>query len=396
MKTKILFVDEDPNVLHGLRRALHDMREEWEMTFCLGSKTAFENMEAEFFDVVVSGLSIPGMDDKAFLGKIREKYPETLRIVLSGQTNKESIAHLAGTAHQYLSKPCDPDMLISAIARSRSLKDVVQGHSIKRIISQIESLPSLPSLYFELMSELRSESASMKKIGEIISSDVGMTANVLKLVNSSYFGLPRHVASPTEAVILLGIETITSLVISAQTFSQFDPKKLGDFSIDNMVFHSLETGRFAKSLAVYEEFPLIQADHALIAGLLHDCGKLLLAANLPGEYRTILDMAANDRKSLVQAEQAVLNTTHAEIGGALLGIWGLPDGIIEAVALHHNPAKSPDNCLTPLTAVHVANAMWHDKNDLKDSLKDETLDRTYLAKIEMTDHLSSWQTICLN
>ncbi len=225
MKKQILFVDDEIDLLQGLRRMLRGMRNVWSMSFASSGEEALNLMADIDIDVIVSDLQMPGMDGIELLRTIREQHPNCIRIVLSGQSNIETVMHLVGIAHQYLSKPCDTELLKSTIKRSCTLREAVTNKSIMNIIANIDTVPSLPSVYTELIEELQSENSSMVKIGDIVSRDVGMTAKILKLVNSSYFGLPRHVSSPTDATILLGVETITSLVLSAHVFSQFDLKK---------------------------------------------------------------------------------------------------------------------------------------------------------------------------
>ncbi len=393
MKKQILFVDDEIDVLQGLRRMLRGMRNEWSMSFASSGEEALNLMADVAIDVIVSDLRMPGMDGIELLGKIREKHPDCVRIVLSGQSKMETVMHLLGIAHQYLSKPCDAELLKSTVNRSCTLREAVSNKSIVKIIAKIDTVPSLPSVYTELIAELQSENSSMKKVGDIVSRDVGMTAQILKLANSSYFGLPRHVSSPTDATILLGVETITSLVLSVHTFSQFDIKKTLGLSIDDVTFHSLEIGRLANKIAVKEKINKSGRDHALLGGLLHDCGKLVLAANMSDDYISTLEIMNSENIGFTEAENKVFGTTHAEVGGALLGIWGLPDPVVEAVTFHHTPELAIHNDFSPLMAVHVANCLFHKKNNRNKLNENSNINLDCLTQLKMKNRIPNWQAL---
>lgn len=389
MKKKILFVDDELNVLDGLRRMLRSMRDEWVMGFAASGPEALEILERAPFDVVVSDMRMPGMDGAKLLSEVMRRYPEIIRIVLSGHSDEETILRSVGPAHQYLSKPCDAEVLKTTVGRACALRDLLNDDTLKRLVSRLDSLPSLPSLYVELMEELRSGKASMARIGEIISKDIGMTAKVLQLVNSAFFGLPRHVSSPTEAVVLLGIDTVKALVLSVHVFSQFEPAQLHTFSISELQRHSLATAARARSLTEVENLEPMLRDHAFMAGLLHDAGKLILAANLPDPYSEVIQRASAEKLPLHEAEHRVLGVSHAEVGASLLGIWGIPDPIVEAVAFHHQPVACPHRSFSPLTAVHVANALEHRDSDRHEAGSE--LDLDYLNNLGLSERLDSWR-----
>ncbi len=391
MKKRILFVDDDPNVLQGLRRMLRTMRHEWSMEFAASGRDALEILEQVPFDVVVTDMRMPGMDGAALLTEVMKRYPQIVRIVLSGQSDEDTILRSVGPAHQYLSKPCDADRLKATVGRACALRDLLGDGSLKRLVSQMETLPSLPSTYVELMDVLRSGKASMVEVGEIISKDIGMSAKVLQLVNSAFFGLPRHVSSPTEAAVLLGIDTVKALVLSVHVFSQFDPEKLQSFSIPALQRHSLATAALAKAIAEAENLDPMFRDHAFMAGLLHDSGKLILAANLPDRYKAAFAQASEHQVPLHDAERPIFGATHAEVGATLLGLWGLPDAIVEAVAYHHSPAECVGNSFSPLTAVHVADALEHGRQEA--GLSASLLDDEYLDRIGVADRLPVWQNL---
>jgi len=316
-----------------------------------------------------------------------------VRIILSGQSDQKTILRSVGPAHQYLSKPCDAATLKTTVSRACSLRALLHNESVQRCISTLKSLPSLPSLYVKLMDELRSPSPSIAKVGDVISTDVGMTAKILQLVNSAFFGISQHVSSPTQAVNLLGLETIKALVLSAQVFSQFEADRLPPHLASHLWNHSMATGAYARVIARLEGSDAQTSDHAFMAGLLHDVGKLVLAVNLSDRYNKALELAERERLPLISAELKTMGVSHADVGGYLLGLWGLPDPIVEAVAFHHYPGECPAETFIPLTAVYAANILEHELHaDGTDVVS--VADPEYLAGLGLGNRSDAWRSAC--
>lgn len=392
MKVKILFVDDEPMVLQGLQRVLRPMRNEWETAFANSGPEALEKLSREPFDVIVSDMRMPGMDGGQLLTGVKKRYPHMVRIILSGQSDKSLVMKTVKPAHQYLAKPCDDATLKACLERARLVQGMLVEESLKGLISQIDTIPSLPALYLEILHELEKEDASIKVIGGIISRDIGMTAKILQLVNSAFFGFRRHISSPAEAAELLGLETIKVLVLSVEIFSQLDQNKLRGLSVESLWNHSMTTGVFAKTIAIQEKLGQALVEDAFMAGVLHDAGKLVLAANLPDKYQQVLTLAQNGW-AVYEAERQVLGVTHAEVGGYLLALWGLPQEIIEAISFHHEPSKQQTRELGCLTAVHVANLLAHNTWEETEECCGG-LDTAYLNDLQEQNRLAFWETVC--
>ncbi len=390
---RILFVDDEPNVLQGLQRMLRPLRNEWETAYAGNGQEALKLLAESSFDVVVSDMRMPGMDGAQLLNEVMKHHPQVVRIILSGHSDQQSILRSVGAAHQYLSKPCDADTLKNTVAQACGLRELLASKTLKELVAQMNSLPSLPSLYVEVMQELQSPDGSLQKVGQIIAKDVGMSAKILQLVNSAFFGLRRHVGSPSEAAIFLGVDTVRALVLSVNIFSQFDRAQLKNFSIESLWTHSSLTGALAKQIAKAEGAEPKTVDYAFMAGLLHDVGKLVLAVDLPDKYSQTLALAHAQKKPLSEVERETLGATHAEVGAYLLGLWGLPDPIVEAIAYHSCPSCCLDHKFSPLTAVHVANALEHETRPANDEVA-PVLDMEYLSELRLTHRLDVWRDIC--
>jgi len=373
---------------------LRSMRNEWDMHFAESGPKALEFMATMPVDVIVTDMMMPAMDGSQLLSEVAKRHPNTVRIVLSGHAEREAVLRLVGPAHQYLSKPCDADELRNAIGRAFALRELLGNERLKQLATRIKTLPSLPALHQQLTAELEKEEASLEKIGDIISRDIGMTTKMLQLVNSAFFGLPQTINSPNEAIMYLGVTTVRSLVLSLQVFSQFDQTIVTGFSLDALANHGWMTGVCARRIARLERKDNKMLDQCFLAGLLHDIGQLILAAGMPAEYADVLKIAREKNVPPSQVEQERFGATHSEVGAYLLGLWGLPNPIIEAVAMHHQPSLCLALEFSPLTPVHAADVFLHEKGG-DDSGLHGTLDVAYLTQLGLAEHLDEWRAACL-
>ena len=391
MKT-LLFVDDEKRVLQGLQRQLHGMRHEWDMHFSDNARSALEFMTEKPIDVIVTDMTMPQMDGAELLTEVSKRHPNAVRIILSGHADQEAVLKLVGPAHQYLSKPCNAEELRTAIGRAFALRELLANDELKRLVTRVKSLPTLPALYQQLTDELNNEHASMENIGEIISRDIGMTAKILQLVNSSFFGLSQPINSPSEAVMYLGLSTVRSLVLSLQVFSQLKNPPVKGLSLDSLASHCWETAVLARRVARVQANDAKLMEQSFLAGLLHDVGRIILASGLPEQYAKVWASAGQQGVALWQAEKAEFGATHADVGAYLLALWGLPNLVVEAVALQHCPSLCVAKEFTPLTAIHVANAFAHEKKGV--SSDSVAVDMNYLAKLGLAGRIPQWRTAC--
>ena len=383
--------------MKGLQRSLRKMRDEWEMTFTASSREALQILGSASFDVIVSDLRMPEMDGAQLLAEVKSNHPQVVRIILSGQVEQETTFKSVKLAHQCLSKPCDADILKHTLNRLFGLRNLLEDESIKRIVSQTETLPSLPAVYTAIISELQSPEPSVQKVGQIISTDLAMTAKILQVVNSAFFGLVRKINNPREAVMLLGTETIKALVLSVKIFSEFNQTKFAWFNFDGLFNHSMAVSMFAQTITKEEHLDQNLVNNSLMAGMFHDLGKLILVTNFPEPYQKVLKEAGKTRQNLWDLECEVFGTSHAEIGAYLMGLWGLEYPVIEAIAFHHRPAKSLSTSTGLLTAVHFSDAfdrLNNGGNDFSVESGLPQLDRRYMDDLGVAGRINDWQTVC--
>jgi len=344
---RILFVDDEPAVLEALRLRLRRHRKIWDMTFVTSATEALEEVGRRPFDVIVSDMIMPGMDGVQMLHRVRAEHPDIIRIMLTGSTEPEVANRALEVAHQLLSKPCDGDQLRHKIEHCVGLRDLVDHDGLRALVGRIKQLPSVPSVYARLSQALDDDRADSRTISHVLSEDPSMCAKVLQVVNSAFFRLQRRIADIESAVSYLGVDTVRCLTLTVGVFDDHAHLPPG-FDHDGLRAHSLRAATIARAIA---EPPIDRGD-AFVAAMLHDIGLLLMAASLPAEWRNVYGEGVPDE--LVATEVAAWGASHAAIGAYLLGAWGLPHEIVQAVAHHHDPGLG-DLSLSHIT--HAADAL---------------------------------------
>jgi HD-like signal output (HDOD) protein/CheY-like chemotaxis protein len=387
-KRRILFVDDEPNVLDAFRRLFLTMNKDWEMELVSNGKDALERMAKEPFDVLITDIRMSGMDGAELLQEANRRHPRIMRLVLSGFKDQESMLRCIGVTHQFLDKPCDAGLLQSRISGALALRDLLENETLQTLLSQVSSIPSMPAEYRQIMQELQSENASLDKVGKIIAKDIGMTAKVLQMVNSSFFGLRSRISSPEHAVRILGLETISSLVLMIGVFSQTNAKKCRGLDLSRLWNHSFSVGVLSKEIARAECNDRTMMEDSYTAGLLHAVGQLVMA-ELRKDYGEIVDAAQSQNVTLEAVEKEMIGATSSQIGAYLLALWGLPHAVVEAVGWQKHPSTCPNPEFSPLTTVHIADSL------LNPMAHESPLDTQYLEQMwpdgQLAAKIESWK-----
>ena len=365
-KKNILFVDDEPNILSGLKRMLRSMRKEMDFHFAESGQAALDLIDEKPIDVIVSDMRMPGMDGATLLTTIRKRNPEITRIMLTGQADEDSIMRTVEVVHQCLAKPLDPDALREILTRACALHERMSNDALRSLIGSLSGLPSIPAIYNELQDKLNDPECVIGDIAEIIEKDISMTAKILQLVNSAFFGLYKNIETPGRAVNLLGLDTIKALVLGIGVFSELKGPSSKVFSLSDLWDHSVTVAGFAKKIAQLENADKKIVDDAFIAGMIHDIGKLLLFSTMNEQTIEAAELARSEQTLFSMAEEKVFNADHTDVGGYLIGLWGLPGSVVEAIAFHHRLGEYPEPSFCPALAVHAADAIYY-------TLKSDTL-----------------------
>lgn len=366
---RILFVDDDPLALAALENMTRKHRRRWEMVFCATASEAIAQLHWGSFDAVVTdlGLGGRGVDGDTILSTARVKQPGAARIVLSGQTQIEAAYRALPLAHQWLSKPCESHILQNVIDRACGLGELLGDPTLRAIVGEVTTLPPVPRVYQSLVQCLSEPTSRASDVAAIIGQDVAICAKTMQLSNSSYFGPRQRISTVQAAVSYLGTDLIKSLVLTVEVFGTLGAAKhVSDAALEQMQSHALRSGQIARQLLSDRR----EREEACVAALLHDIGKLILTNRGPG--------VSDEHRA-----------RHPHVGAYLLGIWGLPYPIVEAVAHHHTPMTISHERLDVLDAVYIADALA-DEVDPGPSLwacHSEPLDEAYCAHLGVLDRV---------
>jgi HD-like signal output (HDOD) protein len=353
----ILFVDDEPLVLSGLRRAFVDLGKTWSVDSATSGEEALQKLAAGPCDVLVTDMRMPGMNGAELLAVVAQHHGHVVRIVLSGQADHTLLAQCVSTAHHYFAKPCEPGQLRETVLNLVGLGAKADNVSAVLMADRLPLLPSQPLVYRLLVAAINQPGTDLDTFAGLVEADQGLTAKVIRLSNSAYFGFGHTVNSVSEAVSLLGVELLKALVLSAQLFDFcHDPGRAG-ISLDRLWARAQALGAAARAIAKEERLPRELQEAAFTAGLLHNCGLLVLAANLPGPLSTAIDWARKLRQPLDACERLTYRTTYPEVSAYVLGLWELPPAIVEAVAFHDvGPALDSSELSLP-ALLHVAHIL---------------------------------------
>lgn len=350
---RVLFVDDEPMILDGLRNVLRKQRSRWDMVFVESGEAALAAFEQAPFDVVVTDMRMPGMDGAALLQKVRERYPQTARVILSGQASNDDMMRAMGAMQQFLAKPCDAADISAVVERLCRVQTLMTNEKLRSVVGGLQCLPSFPGSFAELTSAVERPDVSLNDVNAIVRRDAGLSAKVLQLANSAYCGRTTATTSVQSAVRRVGLDALRALALSTQVFSELTGAALANSWLCTLPERSLLKAELASRFVAGTH----GADEAFTTALLLDVGQIVLARGCTAQYLPILELATTSGRALQELELEILGVTHAEVGGYLLGVWGLPANLVELVACHHAPALLTLPPSAVLTAVHVADVL---------------------------------------
>jgi HD-like signal output (HDOD) protein/ActR/RegA family two-component response regulator len=333
----VLFVDDDTAVLAGLRRMLHGKRSQWRASFAGDGAAALVLLAADPADVVVCDMRMPGMDGAQLLREVQARWPQTVRIVLSGYADAGAALRSLPVAHQFVTKPCDAATLCTVVSDACGLVDRLSRPALRTLVAGLGGLPSAPRSFAAITDVLSRPEASVESVAEIITHDTACSAKLLQMVNSAFFALPRRVVSVRDAVAYLGVVPVRTVVLAAETVEMFRCRSSWMAGITESINqHSLAIAELAR-----DRVAGAGAHDAYVAGVLHDVGRLAMAAAAPESFRTVQHRVGQGQH-LGEAELDVFGAGHGDVGGFLLRLWGVPFPLIAAVARHADPDAAAD------------------------------------------------------
>ncbi|HVV87054.1 MAG TPA: HDOD domain-containing protein [Kofleriaceae bacterium] len=370
----LLVVDDEVGILEGLEHQLRGMRGQWRMQFALGGAAALAALDARRFDVVISDMRMPGVDGIAVLERVRERHPEAVRLILSGEVGPGSLDRLLATAHQVLTKPCPPPRLRSTVERALAVRDAVHDPAVRALVTAVGELPPAPRLWMKIGELLRRADVGAGTLAEVLAEDPALTARLIRLAGSVGSGA-RRISSVVDAVRVLGTDAVHALVLSLELGgTRADP------ALERIYAHGLVTAHVTRALARPAD-----VDAAFAAGAMHDLGAVVLTVARPAQLAALRERARREERPLVELERAELGASHAEVGAYLLGLWGMPQPLVEAAAFHHDPGRLPGE-LGLAGAVYLANLLVADGHHAEP-------DGGWLARAGVAGELPRWRKL---
>lgn len=389
-KPTVLFAGPDPVSVGQFHTQVPKDQSTWELATAESGEETFRHLKQGRFDAVIFDDEFPRSELDAFYQTL-EPQSSTVAFIRSDRMAPSAEGEVPLPV---LSKRSDLKAVDSAIRRGLLRRELGLNAAVQTLSSETKTVPSLPSTFQQICRELENPEVDLETVAMHLSNDPVISARVLQAVNSAAFGLAREISNTFEAVSLLGVEETRSLVLFSGMVAQFDASRCAGFMVEAYWMHSLITAQFARWICRQEACPKTTGEQAYTAGLIHDLGKLILAANLPERYTETIRHMKSNRCSAAVAEAEILGVDHALLAGYMLADWALPYEIIEAVAFHHEPQRSDSDPFSPCAAVHIADALAHERNAGE---KDTTLERLNLPFLQsrgVLDHYPDWRKIC--
>ncbi|HWP84975.1 MAG TPA: response regulator [Terriglobia bacterium] len=387
---RVLFVQDDPGSREHLQANLRLLRDQMDIHVASSEQTA-RQQQWDSWEAIIADLDHNA--SRQVITRAKEEFPEVVRIGLTRKLSPRMWE--LRLVHQFVRTPWNPDELQVAVERACRLKDLLGDELICRTVGELGELPSIPSVYQQLTARLRDPDVSLHEIAGIIEKDAALSAKLLQLVNSTLFRTASEIATVKTAASYLGLEVIKNLVLSVELFRAFDGAgKLPGFSLEELQAH------YQLTMAITRFLPLPRDlfDSALVAALLHDIGILLLAWKTPGRFAKFVECSRRQQRPLHLVEEELWGITHAEIGAYLLGLWGFPDVITEAVAYHHTPARVPHCAFDVTAAVYVADLLAHECEAAtapSRALACSPVDLDFLRQLGVDGHYEGWKALAL-
>lgn len=378
MKETFLFVDDERPILKTLQRTFHGTG--YRILTAASGEEALGIIGQEKIDIIVSDLRMPHMSGHELLRRIREHYPSTIRIILSGHVEEAETmkAMLDGSCKTYLMKPWDSQLLLATLQRLLSVRDKLSEKTLIDIVSDMEQLCAIPQVYTKLQ-KVVNQDADMSQIAAIIEEDPVLTAKILHFVNSVYYGI--RTGSIQQAIAFLGLETVKNISFSIHLCDLVSETQTDLFSKEFFWRHACIANKIMAQLhkkLIGKSIP----QTASSAGVLLDVGLMALVSHFPEKYRQISEiLKLNPERLLEDVEKELIGTTHHDVGGYLIEWWGLPQPLLECVVFYHDPFNE---CVTDNRLVSIAHLANYFTRQLLNPDNSSKVDERALSNFSIT------------
>ncbi len=384
----ILFVDDEVDILEGFKRMLFSMKSHWGMYFAKNGYEALSILSSREIDVIISDFKMPQMNGLDLLNITKDQFPFTIRILLTGLNDEYKFLNSLNYIHKIIFKPCEASYIKNIIVSALELKKFVKNKDLMRLIHNVAALPAQPDIYFEIENELRNEDVSFEALALIIAKEPALVAQILHIVNSGFFGLSRNINNITEALSFLGINSVKSIILFLNTFTNPNNKPAINTYCKRIAVHSLIVANIAKNIGKELKLSRDTIDILFVSGLLHDIGKLVFVY-IPDFLENKKTLIETWDISECEAENMLTRTTSNLVGAYLLGIWGFPPSVFNTVGNYCYPKLDSNNKITPELIIKIANQLAKYDLDIFDRKKLD-LDWEQIELANLAESIELW------
>lgn len=388
----VVFVSTESSLSARLSSAFDGFGSGWKLHSAASEAGVHDKIDEGRCGVLMVDSSIEREAALGLMDKVWQVHPEVIRFFCHTHPDDELMMRCAWNCHRLFTQELEPTPILDAIQRAVQVQGWLEKRSIQQMVSRLRTFPTIPTLYFRVLKELESPNTCVETLAGLIKSDMAISTKIIQIVNSALYARQRKISDLREALQHLGLNNLKSLVLAIQAVARLDKIKPLYFSADKIWRHGLAVAHLARNIAERESDDPSIADDAYMAGLLHDIGKLVLASNLEEQYHGVVTLARQQRVPVVTVEMETFGVNHGEVAAYLVALWGLPERIVEAIALHHSPGRSEDSKFSPLTAVHIANCIAHEESPDKEVTCPSVLDACYVERLGLTDRIDTWRS----
>jgi len=349
----IIFVDDDLNVLRGLRRRMLSMRPNWALRFYESAELALIGLEEQPADVVISDMSMPSMDGAEFLRIVAKRWPQTSRILLSGYADENAIQNGAAATHHFLAKPCTDTDIIHAAERGLIMNKYLRDPLLVNLLSQVPTDLMWPAIFHRLQTILQfSGPSSHVELNDFANDHPALTALAHELARREQLMPEDNHTDFIKLLKILGIETIKALCVLWCELGQ--PIDFDDTRISSELHRPLVLGQMAANIARLRNLAPEAVDQVRAAAILCHIGNIIIARATPDQYAASHTRADDDNCDIISAEISEMGFAHPAVSACLCACWGFPHQIIENIAFHHRPESAPTDRSESMLIVYAA------------------------------------------
>lgn len=386
--TNVLFVLKDRSQGNLYSENIPAIDSSWSVNIADNTKDAVDFVRGNDIDVIICDDEVADSKGLDVISSCSHERPGVLSFLRKSNspTKEESIA-LSEKKVFVLPENLEEEGIYSHISRRVLLKSLSENLNLLSVIRKMKKMPTIPQLYHQITRELRKEDGSIEFVAGLISKEPSMATRILKAVNSPAYVLGYEITEVVHALLFLGKEATQAQILADSVFNSYPNQSVAGLNLQEVWKHSINVSAIARRISMSIDSNKKSAEIACTAGVVHDLGKVLMATNLPDHYQQAVNYAKEERVPLVQAEEKVFGTNHAQVAASLMGLWSIPFRILNSVAYHHNPTGTMKKPPTSAMALYIADGFENAKSK---NVLGQNIDENIIEDWGFTDQFEDW------